>query len=63
MCVAKGSEKARGRMGARRAWRWRSVEEEMGRRADESRECWDFDYQRCMGRGSFGRTDVCGQWK
>jgi hypothetical protein len=51
-----------GRMGARRAWRWRSVEEEMRRRADESGECWDFGYQRCMGCGSPGRADVCAQW-
>jgi hypothetical protein len=62
MCVANGSEKARGRMGARRAWRWESVEGETRRGADESRVCWDFEYQRCMGRGSFGQTDVYDKW-
>jgi hypothetical protein len=49
-------------MGARRAWSWRSVEGEMRRRADESRECWDFESQRCMRRGSFGQTDAYDQW-
>jgi hypothetical protein len=52
---------ARGRMGARRAWRRGSVEEEMRRRTEESRECWDFEYQRCMGCGPSGRADVCGE--
>jgi hypothetical protein len=30
------------------------VEEEMSRWADESWECSDFEYERCMGCGSFG---------
>jgi hypothetical protein len=56
MCTTNGIEKARWRMGATGAWRGRR------RRADESGECWDSGYQRCMGCDSFGRTDVCGQW-
>jgi hypothetical protein len=42
-------EKARGRMGSRRAWRKGCVGEEMIVRADEGGECWDFEYQRCIG--------------
>jgi hypothetical protein len=49
-------------MGSRWAWRRKGVDEGMRRRADESGECWDFEYQRCMGYGSFGRTAVGGQW-
>jgi hypothetical protein len=62
ICLSDGIEKAGGRMGARRAWRWRSVEEEMTRRADGIGEGWDFGYQRCMGCGSLCRADVCAKW-
>jgi hypothetical protein len=57
MCMTNGIEKASGRVGAGGAWRRR-------RRTggDESGECWNFGYQRCMGGGSFGRADLCGQW-
>jgi hypothetical protein len=62
ICVANEIQRSRGRMGGRRAWRWRSVEEEMRKGADESGECWDFGYGRCMCRGSFGQTGVSGRW-
>jgi hypothetical protein len=29
---------------------------------DEGGQCWDFEYQRCMGLGSFGRVDGYDQW-
>jgi hypothetical protein len=37
------------------------VEEVMSRLADETGECWDVEYQRCLGCGSLGPTNVCGQ--
>jgi hypothetical protein len=49
-------------MEASRAWMLGGVEEEMRRRADESGECCNLEYQRCMGRGSPGQTDVSDQW-
>jgi hypothetical protein len=30
--------------------------------ADRSGECWDFEYQRGMGCGSFGLSGVFAQW-
>jgi hypothetical protein len=44
------------------AVRWRSADEENGRWADESGECWDLEYWRCMGCGSFGQVDAYDQW-
>jgi hypothetical protein len=47
-------------------WSEKSGEEEteeegMSMGADRSGECWDFEYQRCMGCDSFGRTDMYDQ--
>jgi hypothetical protein len=37
-------------------------EDEMSRGAEESGECWDFGYQRCMRCDPFRQIDVCGRW-
>jgi hypothetical protein len=62
---AQGIEKARGADGREEGLEVeerRGEDEENGRWADGSGECWDFEYQRCMGCGSFGQTDVYDQW-
>jgi hypothetical protein len=61
MCVANGIEKATGRMEREERGAGGGGDERMSGWADERGECWDLDCQRCMGCGSLGQIDVCGQ--